>query len=131
MTRFFGRKTMWKTDSMKIECTCEETIMIVIKIVLIELNVKWEKVLKYFSEKCKLSRYSNNNDRRQRIWLINAPNGLILTSTTFPLKNIQKFTLTSQDWQTMNQIDPVMIQYYTCLSKVSRRWFLTPITTWW
>lgn len=64
------------------------------------------------NRKKSLLNYSNDNGQIKISF--DASNGFIIKSTTFPHKNIHKYTWKSPDVKTMNQTNHVMIQNRYC-----------------
>jgi len=55
------------------------------------------------------SRHQDSNDNRVRIVNFATSKNLVVRSTTFPHRNIRKYTWTSSDGKTHNQIDHILI----------------------
>jgi len=81
-----------------------------IKIVLCDFRAKCRMEPQYFPCIGKKSLHSNSNDNSQRLIVFATANGLTVSTTTFPHKNIHKATWKSQDDENLNQIDHVLIQ---------------------
>lgn len=82
----------------------------VIKIVLGDFNAKCGREPQYFPSIGKESLHSHSNDNGQRMLAFATSNGMTVSSTTFPHKDIHKVTWRSPNDVTMNQIDHVLIQ---------------------
>ncbi|XP_029340938.1 craniofacial development protein 2-like [Acyrthosiphon pisum] len=81
----------------------------VIKIVLGDANAKIGKELMFVPTIGLESVHEESNDNGQRIISFAASRSLVVSSTTFPHKEIHKYTWKSPDRRTMNQIDHVLI----------------------
>jgi len=86
----------------------------VINIVLGDFNAKCGRESQYFPCIGKESLHSHSNDKGQRMISFATSNGLTVSSTTFPHKDIHKSTWRSSDGETLNQIDHVLIQTRFC-----------------
>lgn len=81
----------------------------VIKIMLGDANAKIGKELMFVPTIGLKSVHEEINDNGQIIISFAASRSLVVSSTTFPHKNIHKYTWKSPDRRTMNQIDHVLI----------------------
>jgi len=80
-----------------------------IKIVLGDTNAKVGKELMFVPTIRLESVHEESNDNGQRLIAFATSRSLLVSSTTFPQKNIHKHTWKSPDERTMNQIDHVLI----------------------
>jgi hypothetical protein len=81
------------------------------------------------------SLHQDNNDNGFRIINFATYKNLVVKSTMFPHRNFHKYTWTSHDGQTHNQIDPILIyrrRHSSILDyEVSVELAVTLITIWW
>lgn len=82
----------------------------VIKLVLRDTNVKIGKELIFMPTIGLESAHEESIDNGQRVISFAISKSLVVSSTTFPHKNIRKFTWKSPDGRTINQIDHVLIE---------------------
>ena len=82
-----------------------------------------------------VSLHQDSNDNGVRIVNFAASKNLVVKSTMFPHRNIHKYTWTSPDGQTHNQIDHILIdrRWHLSILDVRSSGELTVIliTTWW
>eukprot|EP00102_Acyrthosiphon_pisum_P009625 XP_003248042.1 PREDICTED: craniofacial development protein 2-like [Acyrthosiphon pisum] len=90
--------------------TYEDITGNMIRIVIGDFNAKCGREPQYFPCIGKESLHCNSNDNGQRLIAFATSNGLTVSSTTFPHKNIHKATWKSPDGETLNQIDHILIQ---------------------
>lgn len=83
---------------------------IVIKIVLGDTNAKIGKELIIMPTIGLGSAHKESNDNGLRIIYFATSRSMVVSSTTFPHKNIHKYTWKSPDGRTLNQIDLVLIE---------------------
>lgn len=81
-----------------------------IKMLIGDMNVKCGKEIQYGPMIGKESFHEHSNDNGKRPISFATSNGMIISSTTFPHKDIHKATWKSLDGKTRNQNDHVMIQ---------------------
>jgi len=78
-------------------------------ILLGEFNVKVRRYYIFKSTIWNESLHQDSNDNGVRIVNFATPKNLVVKSTTFPHRNIQKYTWTSANGKTHDQIDHILI----------------------
>ena len=79
------------------------------KILLGDFNARVGRENIFKPTRGNVSLHQNSSNNRVRIVNLATSKSLVVKSTVFPLRNIQKFTLTAPDWKTHNQIDHILI----------------------